>query len=450
MVRTRQKLRQKRAKRTKRKGVYVPKNPPRPRNDNGARIAPKTGAGIAETVGSSLGSAIGNMIAGNVGSSIGKALGGGAGKIFKSITGFGDYKVTSNTLSNAMATDSLPMFTKSGRGMRVVHREYLSDVITSSTAGAFNINGYPIQPALAAGFPWLSTIASQFEEYQINGMIYEFKSNSYDALSSTNTASGTVIMTTQYNVLKPAFTNKQQMEQYEFTCSAKPSVDILHPIECARGDSPVYTLSTRSTTGITSGDLRLYDFGNFYLATVGMQGTSTNIGEIWVSYDITLLKPRLGNAGDVGDHYYLGTNADSSGTNSYFGYGSYPPILATTSNLGSTLGASTITIPTTFTGDIVVIYNLQLASSNVFSSVISVTGSLGATPLYLFSGGPYSSTSVHNGFPIAAYTSSNAYFYRYFNCVQGGVITLSGGSATSPAVLAGDLFVLALPSSLIN
>jgi hypothetical protein len=39
-------------------------------------------------------------------------------------------------------------------------------------------------------FPWLSNIAQNFESYKLRGLVFEFKSMSGDALTSTNTALG--------------------------------------------------------------------------------------------------------------------------------------------------------------------------------------------------------------------------------------------------------------------
>lgn len=407
----------------------------------------------SQSIGSSLGRALGSALAGETGGVAGNLLGRAAGSLFTKITGFGDYKVGSNSLMGAAASDSLPMFTKSGRGTKIVHREYLFDVVTSPTIGQFNIQKVPIQPALAGSFPWLAPVAEQFEEYTLNGVIFEFKSNSYDALASTNTASGTVVMTTQYNVLNPTFTTKQAMEQYEFTCSAKPSVNLIHPVECARGESPIYTLSTRAGSA-TTGDLRLYDFANFYIATVGMQGASTNIGELWVSYDITFLKPRLGLSADIGDHYYLGTYATivPLGGGNYFGTA---PVLSPASDLGSVLtNGTTITIPTSYTGQVVVIYRLlyNVAQTYLAGALVNIAPSAGASFLNLFGAGPYSLVAAGNGFPTAGFTSTEVVVVKYFTCVQGGILTVNGGQGITggATVQAADLFIIALPSTLTS
>lgn len=82
------------------------------------------------------------------------------------------------------------------------------------------------------------------------------------------------------------------MEQYEFSCSGRPSADLLHPIECQPKETPLKQLYVRIGE-LPSGEVpQFYDFGAFYFATVGMQAAAT-IGELWVTYDVEFFKPRL-------------------------------------------------------------------------------------------------------------------------------------------------------------
>lgn len=230
-----------------------------------------------------LGAAIGSRFGGPIGG----VIGGTAGTLFSKITGFGDYKVRSNTIT--MGTDP-PVFASDGRGTVVRHREYICDI--STPGAAFNIQGFPINAGLNSTFPWLSALAANFEQYCVRGMVFEFKSSSADALNSTNTALGQVIMCTQYNSIAAPFSNKAQMENHEFCTSGKPAQSILHPIECARGETPVSCLYTRNSNIPSTADQRMYDMGVMYIATSGQQAASV-IGELWVTYDIELLKPQL-------------------------------------------------------------------------------------------------------------------------------------------------------------
>lgn len=227
------------------------------------------------------------------------------------INGFGDYKVTENTLMTGGIDPPTVVNTVGNGGVIIRHREYLRD-ITATTA--FNIQSFPLNPGLIASFPWLSAIAAHFEQYKFRGLLWEFKSLSSDAVLSTATSSalGSVVMATQYNALNPPFPDKFTMENYEFANSSKPSLSFIHPVECARKDTPLSELYTRSGDPPAGSDLRLFDLGTFSIATVGMQATSGVCGELWCTYEIELMKPKLQNPPETdtqADHFYLSTSA---------------------------------------------------------------------------------------------------------------------------------------------
>jgi len=220
-------------------------------------------------------------------------------KVGRTIRGFGDYSVKHNTIMEGGM--SPPMITNSvvTGGVILRHREYLRDI---NAAIDFTSQQYPVNPGITATFPWLSQIATSFEQYKFRGLVFEFKSMAADVVlsSAASTALGTVIMGTKYNVLEQPFTNKFEMENWEYTSSCKPSSSMFHPIECAASQTPVdmlYIRNSNVTQGAIAGDLRLYDLCNFNIAVQGMQNTgglaNGSIGELWATYEIELYKPKL-------------------------------------------------------------------------------------------------------------------------------------------------------------
>jgi hypothetical protein len=133
-------------------------------------------------------------------------------------------------------------------------------------------------------------LAANFELFKFLGIVFEFKATSATAVSSTNTALGSVIMATRYNALTPQFTSQQQMEAYEFSTSTVAFTSAIHPIECAPSENALSELYT--DPGFSSGDPRFSTLGIFDIATVGQQAAST-VGELWVSYHVQLIRPRL-------------------------------------------------------------------------------------------------------------------------------------------------------------
>lgn len=242
------------------------------------------------------GSMAGGALGGPAGSAIGGVLGGaGAGAISR-IMGHGDYRVSKNSLVHPSRSDQVPSFGDGRGGIRIKHREYLKDILSSTL---FSNESFRLNPSDRTTFPWLAKIASNFEQWQALGIVFEFKSlysDSVVAVAGATGSLGAVILATEYNALAEGFGTKQQMENSQFVCSTKPSMSVLHPIECARAQTSVDVLYVRlpeSSPNSNLGDARLYDLGNFQLATQGIPEVSTVIGELWVSYDIVLLKPVL-------------------------------------------------------------------------------------------------------------------------------------------------------------
>lgn len=213
----------------------------------------------------------------------------GAGKIF----GSGAYKMTGGN-STWNTTNQVPIMHSSGDSIVFSHREYIGQIDSSlgfEVQKTINVN-----PGLAASFPYLSGIANSFQEHRFKGLVYEFKSTSADALDSTNTALGSVMMVAQYRADAPAPTNKLQVLNEMWSADSKPSLNCFLPIECAPKESPlnVQYIRTDSTTSVQ--DRKFYDLANVYVCTQGMQEAS-DIGELWVTYEVELMKPVMETSG---------------------------------------------------------------------------------------------------------------------------------------------------------
>lgn len=364
----------------------------------------------------------------------------------KMLTGFGDYaapafKPRQNSIMSEMLSNGPPsMHSTNARSFIFRHREYLGDVQTGS-AGAFNINNYYINPGLPSSFPWLSQIASNFEQYRFNGLVYEFKSTSADALNSTNTALGVVIMVTDYNAGDDNFGNKQEMENHEFASSARQSCSMLHPIECKKSQTPVSELYIRNGPVPSGEDPRLYDLGNFQIATQGQQGSSVNIGELWVTYEVEFFKPQLGGlttgSSLLTDHFWSSTGVSTS---AYFGTS------RTTregSSLGCTVSGNTITFPSYITqGNYIGTIFWAGANTAVTTPSFAYTSNCQGIAIW--------QNDLSDKFvgPSAAGTSTN--LVTAFTCKITGpnaVITISGGTLPG-SITSMDLFINAFDSDI--
>lgn len=244
----------------------------------------------------------------SVGARVGAWLGDRGQRLLKRFTGLGDYSTDEQAgVAPIHGLDPPIMQNASKRANIVSHREYIGDVI-SGAAGSFSLQSFKINPGNPSTFPWLAAIAANYQQYRLNGCVFEFKTTSADSLNSTNTALGQIIMATNYNVVQPNFQSKYEMENTEFANSCKPSSSMFHAIECAPSLSVLTDLYV-APQGLTPAGQpeQFVNFANFQIATNGLQAANVNLGELWVTYEFILLKPIVpavsGQAQGLSLHY---------------------------------------------------------------------------------------------------------------------------------------------------
>lgn len=229
-------------------------------------------------------------------------------KNIKTVFGSGDYEVSSNTISRSCGSLPLgveiPRFSIDQRGTRITHREFVGDLKSPGAGLEYRADMVQqIMPSNVDLFPWLANIAQSYQQYKFNGLVIEFKSMSSEYAATS--ALGSIVISANYNANMPPYINKSEAENSEFAVSSKPSVCQMHSIECNPRERPTEYLYVQRanvmpiTFGPTTyndivgfGDKRLSSFGTLQIATQGLNAAvGTVLGEIWVSYDITFLKP---------------------------------------------------------------------------------------------------------------------------------------------------------------
>jgi len=238
---------------------------------------PLSKANAAATIGRTLGNFVGQ---GDLGDLAGSSL----AKYF----GHGDYAVKSNSLMSSGHTGTVvPKFTQDGkRGTRIIEREFLTNIESSTLFSNTVKNLNPTDPTT---FPWLSKIAPLFDQWEPNGIVFEFVSTSSE-FNGTSQALGAVIFATDYDPYDPDFSSKQEMENSAYACSTKPSNGLSHGIECDPNERPTNVLYTSTSNGAP---LTATSLGRFQTAVQGCSVAGEILGELWVSYDITFYKKQL-------------------------------------------------------------------------------------------------------------------------------------------------------------
>lgn len=301
----------KRSKLSLRRRTYKKKNAAKGRGLYMSAGAQGRGAyRLGKNIGSSLGRLVGlRKAGGSIGSRIENLLNktmqneGGAVQM----AGHGLYH--SNSLIRKNGTqmfDGVPSFSskKDETGaLSIQHREFITDVfgnqVQSGNPNAtipFSNIAYSLNPGLESTFPWLSQIAQNYEEYEFKSLIYTYKSVIADVGYSTSGQIGTVIMATNYNATQEPFEDKQIMMEYDAACSTKCSQSMLHGVECHPAKLSGHPGKYVRTAPVQVGeDVKTYDHGKFQIAFANTPTSLANqtLGELWVSYDITLRKPKF-------------------------------------------------------------------------------------------------------------------------------------------------------------
>jgi hypothetical protein len=182
----------------------------------------------------------------------------------------------------------------------ITHREFVRDVYGNPALVNFQNSRLDINPGLSSTFPWLSQLAANYEEYEMNQLMFVYESKISENATSTDGQLGSVIMFTDYGADSKIKTSKQQMLQGYGAQDGLCTRDAVHGVECdpskIHGDGHKYV---RVRPLEASSSLNDYDLGIFQLAVSGTpnlngeQLANQIIGQLYVQYTCKLRKPRL-------------------------------------------------------------------------------------------------------------------------------------------------------------
>ncbi len=255
------------------------KNKAKSKGKKANKQQPNAMAQVGRFIGNKAGMFMGSPYAGGL---LGELLGSGIGKII----GMGDYTIAGPDPSYNVLKGNIPKFSSNDATNIVCHREYLGDI---TGAAAFTNRVYDLNPGVSETFPWLSSVATSYQQYRFHGLIFEFRSLVTDFV--TGGAPGVLVMTSNYNPDQPAYSTRQEAENAEFAVSVKPTVNLVHMVECDPAQTQFKWYNVRAETPTPGLDKRAYDYGTTQIIT---QANPTQVlGELWVSYCVEFLKPIL-------------------------------------------------------------------------------------------------------------------------------------------------------------
>jgi hypothetical protein len=162
--------------------------------------------------------------------------------------------------------------------------------VTPSAYPAFSLQQFAVNPGQAGLFPWLSSIAKNFEKYQFEYLEFVYKREVSEYAANGQT--GKVIMSFDTDASDPAPTSKQQMEDTDPHCDCMPSENMKLVVPSAMLKKLNDACFVRPGALPANTDIKTYDIG---VLNVACQGTAANtsVGELHVSYRLRLMIPVL-------------------------------------------------------------------------------------------------------------------------------------------------------------
>lgn len=168
---------------------------------------------------------------------------------------------------------------------RVVHREYIADVIGSNDdPSVFKVDGYPVNPGQATTFPWLSKLAVNYESYRFNKLRFIYQP------IAPSTTPGTIMLTFDYDAQDPAPADKKQAASYRSTVRTAPWQQVDH-VSKPEDLHKLPTNYVRPGFPPPGTDIKTYDIGNLFVISEGIDAKLYDCGELYAEYDVQLMTP---------------------------------------------------------------------------------------------------------------------------------------------------------------
>jgi hypothetical protein len=333
---------------------------------------PNEGSGFVNKAVTRGATALGDLLAPGLGDFLGK----GASSLAKWI-GFGDYRLKSNTMLTGCGR---PNFTSRPGSIRFAWTEFVNPI--TYTSSNFSLQNYLLNPGNPTLFPFLSTIATNFENFEFHGLIMHYDSTSSVAFSGNSPAVGQVTMATDYDVIDANYAGIREMEVTLFATTEAPFDDQYHAIECKRGKNVMSNMYVQPYSQVSQfpDDPRFSCLGNFQLATTGIPYPGSGapvIGNLYVTYDVTLAKPQIATdaTASFSQHMTVNNNANVWGGFQLVAVNPAGSPTMTFSVTGTGTGSQmTVTVPAgqPFIGQYVI--SVQGLSNTNFNGSLPVTG----------------------------------------------------------------------------
>lgn len=195
-----------------------------------------------------------------------------------------------------VAFSNLNTFGRRAQTRRIQMTEYIGQ-LSGSTSFAVP-DTIVLNPGLSAWFPWLSSQASDWQQYRFHSLSVHFITQ-----TSTSTT-GSVTLVPSYNQTQPA---PQTILQAMNSADSKDNV-AWQSLRCDLEPSLLFPIGPRKLlrSGNVIGDLSVYDAGRVFVCTDGQPSTAV-IGKLALSYDVEFFGPQSSTLAANASSVYIST-----------------------------------------------------------------------------------------------------------------------------------------------
>lgn len=204
---------------------------------------------------------------------------------------------TSSVVSTSVYPNAGPQRTLSAKsssppkGWLIEHRELIDSITSSST---YRCVGYDINPGRST-FPWLSTIAHNFDCYEILSLTFEY------IPSCPVITTGQIGLYVDYDIEDRAPMTLLEIGQHQGNCIGSVFSSVTIPLNVPLNYQNYFVAN------VGSDEDHLKDPGVLWLALEGCADNLTMLGSLYCNYRILLKKPQLQQDDIQGE---AGTSAD--------------------------------------------------------------------------------------------------------------------------------------------
>jgi len=212
-----------------------------------------------------------------------------------------------------------PAYQALPNGLRIAHREVLTELVSASTAQqTFN---FACNPGLVSCFPWLCAVADRYETYKFHRLQFEF----HTRLPASS--GGFVTLAFDFDSADGAPLNNIQALSYRDSTGVAAWQDAVLQVNLAEGDRFSAARYTRNSGVPTVSDIKTYDTGRLWVLIDGI--AAGTIGFVEIVYEVDLFTPQL--SGPVGGSV---TASQAGGDSTHL---FVAPTIAASSNLPFTI-----------------------------------------------------------------------------------------------------------------